>query len=169
MTNRMLEPGGWKTLNILAEDWHAYFTALARDMDAEKAELEAQCRPHGPIVMGHEVPLETVVKRNKNGTYSSQSIMGKVVNLIFEIQGQVKAGHSRYYSGDEVKAVLSSVEGRKTKKQIGWQIVRGEERDHYWIDSVARGHYVTVVGSEITLDKHRVVTLDELKEVLGNV
>lgn len=81
------------------EDWHAYFSDYTSQRNTRIAELSADKTVHDTvsvIIPGHEVPLETVVKRNKDGSWSQQSSIGKMVLYIQGHGGEVKAGSCTY-------------------------------------------------------------------------
>ncbi len=145
-------------------DWAAYFAERDHDETAElKRKLEAEAQPHHVITPGHEIPVDSVVKRTKGGRYSTQSIAGKVATLIEELGGTVKAGESVYYSGDRVTESIVDQDGTKSK-QLTFK--PGEQKTHQWVAAMCNGHYVEVVGSTIFLDRSRIVKMDELIEAL---
>lgn len=68
--------------------------AVASMARREPPEVKPKRQPKPPVAPGVEVPLESVLKYTKAGNISTQSTMGKVVDLALSAGCEVKAGRS---------------------------------------------------------------------------
>lgn len=153
-------------------DWGAVIRAAKWKPDDEKARLEGIAKPREALEPGREVPLESVLKFNKDHSLNTQSNIGKVVELVIELKGQVKAGRSKVYTGEKVAPVKVKIEGRQSLVTQDYILKPGKVVDFVWIEArvlrpdgkVAK---ITVSDGKIWLDKDQ-VTWDQLREELLN-
>lgn len=113
--------------------WHVW--SIVPQVDVPSAP-EHELRDAEILEPGHEVPLDEVLKYTKNGKISTQSTSGKVASLVLELGGEVKAGRSRYFSGDTYVKSANRVDP-------------GEERVREWIECALDGERIRVSGTEI--------------------
>lgn len=119
-------PSGIRTM------WRVWNTAIVDEVVEESTDL----RPVEILESGHEVALEEVLKYTKTGRISIDNIMGKVASFVLELGGEVKAGRSRYFSGD-------------TYVKSANRLDPGEERVREWIECALDNERIRVCGTEI--------------------
>ena len=117
--------------------------------DKRKA-LESQVRPLRVTQPAKEVAPELHIKRTKTGAWSTQSTWGKIVTQLEALGIPYKVGQSLYFSGDEVKSLLSKVEGKQTKSVTDYVLVPGVEGSHVWLNFPWKGALAAVRGSEVS-------------------
>jgi hypothetical protein len=117
--------------------------------DKRKA-LEATARPHAITQPAQEVAPELHIKRTKTGAWSTQSTWGKIVTQLEALGIPYKVGESRYFSGDDVKAIMGKVEGKQTKRVTDYALIPGSEQVHVWLNFPWRGALAAVRGSEVS-------------------
>jgi hypothetical protein len=74
-------------------DWHSYFKEFTAWRDAGRKEDALPVEPR-TIKPGVPVDAERVLKRNKNGSWSTASTMGKVAVLLWDVGWDVRFGES---------------------------------------------------------------------------
>jgi hypothetical protein len=113
--------------------WRVWSTS----QDAENAlDTGPDLRPVEILEPGHEVELDEVLKYTKDGKISRDSIAGKLATYALELGGEVKAGKSRYFSGD-------------TYVKSDNRVDLGEEREMQWIECALNGERIRCSGTEI--------------------
>lgn len=79
-------------------DWAGYFAEYRAQLEERKAEVRGEkaekMAPPTEVPEARRIELDELVKRNKNGTYSAQSDLGKIVNLALERGWELIAGRA---------------------------------------------------------------------------
>lgn len=110
------------------DDWAQYFRNRREELDASRAEDAGSVKGEITILVpGKEVPLDSVLKKTKAGSYSTQSTMGKIAVLAMSLGWDVRAGKSVY-------------------------VKDGVAKDHIWIAGATNGHRFATSGTSTIFD-----------------
>jgi hypothetical protein len=129
-----------------------YFKRIRTDRKDERAELEANLRPHEIIVPGHEVDPKEVLPLTAKGLFMRRGILAQTYVDAFNAGFEVKIGQSTYYTGDKIQA--------------NGKLVTGKEATWTWIEGVKDRRHFTWNDDGAIIDGKRATTA-ELKQFIN--
>lgn len=119
-------------------------------LEDKRLRLESECTPLHITESARSVSPDLHIKRTKTGVWGTQSTWGKIVTMLDELDIPYKVGQSSYFSGDEVKSVLSKMEGKQTKRVTDYILVPGKHCTHVWLNFPWQGSLAAARGSEVS-------------------